>query len=385
MRAITPNQVRELATFAAGLCVSFYMPTRPVGQEIAAPANHLLLKNQMKEAAVKMAERGFSEQAAHDFLLPLQQLIDDRRFWRTPSRGLAVFLASDHLQYFHLPFHVTPLTYVGYEFYITPLLPALSGHGSYFLLSLNLQGVALFRADFDQFQQVNTEPPIPQHMEEVIGSDYRPRFQAVYGGKVGGHSHHGYYGQGEWQEDEKQEILRFFRAIHETISPTIRGTEIPLVLAGLDHLLALYREVEDYPHLHEAALRLNPKDKNAVELHQLSREMLAPYFDQDKLSLTEKVRQLQHTERVATNIQDVVPAALGGRIEALFLDSTTEIWGVYHQKKAQTEVHTKQQIGNTALTNLVAGQVFLQGGQVFLVERTAMPLDFAPVNALFRY
>ncbi|MEZ4994358.1 MAG: hypothetical protein R2824_28310 [Saprospiraceae bacterium] len=385
MRAPTPKDIRELAEFSAGLCISFYMPTQSVGQEISDHADHLVLKNQMKEVAKEMPHKGFSEKSIRDFLAPLHRLTDDLHFWRTRSKGLAIFLAADHLQYFHLPLSVEPQTYVGYEFYTKPLLPVISGNGTYFMLSLNLQQVEFFQVDRDALDQVILADPLPQNIEEVVGSDFKPRFHGVYGGKTGGHSHSGHYGQGEWQEDEKHEIIQFFRAVHEAIAPTLRSADLPLLLSGMDHLVALYRQVEDYHRLMPEALLLNPKDKSLEDLHRESWQLMAPHFDEGRLALAERVRQFRDTERVATNIQDVIPAAIGGRVEALFLDRSTEIWGTYFRNNAKTVVHTGQQPGNTSLTNLAANRVFLQGGQVFLLEREEMPLDYAPVNALFRF
>jgi hypothetical protein len=385
MRAFTSQQVRELAAFSAGLCVSIYMPTQSIGQEVLDHADRLLLKNQLKEVTQKMKDRGFAERPIRDFLDPLQRLADDVHFWRARSKGLAIFLASDFLHYFHLPISLAPLTFVGYEFYLKPLLKVLADNGEYFLLSLNLQQVELFRGDRDQIDQVIPGMPIPQTIEEVTGSDYRPKFQGARGGKVGGHSQHGYYGQGEWQEDEKQEILQFFRAVHQAIAPTLRSADLPLVLTGLDHLVALYRQVENFPRLQSAAFLVNPKDKSLEELHRGSWKIMAPYYERDRRDLTLQIQQLQDSERVVTSIQDVIPAAIGGRIKALFLDKAAEIWGVYHPQKAETVVQSAQHSGNTSLINLAAVQTFLQGGQVFVVEHSAMPLPFAGVNALFRF
>lgn len=385
MRTITPNQFRELADFSAGLCVSLYLPTQPVAQESLDHSDRLRLKNQMKEVARQIAGKGFSERHVQELLDPLQRLTDDSRFWRQPSKSLAVFLAADYLQYFYLPIAVEPLTYVAYEFYLKPLLPVLSGYQTYFLLSLNLQQVELFRGDRYNFEKVNTEVPIPQNIEEVVGSDFKPKFHSVYGGKVGGHPHFGYYGQGEWKEDEKQEILQFFREVHDAIDPVLKSTNIPLLLAGLDHLIALYRQVGNTPQLMEEALRLNPKDKNREELHGQSWQIMTPFFDREKLKLKERIQQFRDTERASTEIQEVIPAALGGRIEALFLDKATEIWGVYYPKNAKTTVQAEQQTDNTSLTNLAAVQVYLKGGSVFLIDQAEMPLDYAPVNALFRF
>lgn len=375
----------ELAAMETGPCVSIFLPTHSSGKEVLNQEDRLTFKNLLKQIREEMEKRHFEAPAIAKFLEPLHGMLENAELWRQQDRGLAVFAAGNYLRYFTLPLTFEPFFFFSTEFYLKPLLPFFMGAGDFFLLTLNFHEVQLYRGNREGMEEVLFEPPLPQRLEEVVGFDYEEKYKGLHSMKMGGHAIGTFHGAGEWQADEKDETLSFFRAVDKEIVPALGGKNIPLVVAALDHLAPIYREANTYPFLYPEPLTGNPKHVPLPDLHKKAWDMLAFHFDKERRQQAELLSQLRDTERTATDIREVIPAAAGGRVDALFLDKNEEIWGVYDKTGAEVRVDNKQNPANTALTNMAAVQVFLNGGNVYITERETLPLPYTPVNALYRY
>ncbi|MEO6887603.1 MAG: hypothetical protein ABI456_01165 [Ktedonobacteraceae bacterium] len=47
----------------------------------------------------------------------------------------------------------------------------------------------------------------------------------------------------------KEQLLRYFQRINRGLQSVLRGERAPLVLAGVEHLLPIYRKVNTYAHV----------------------------------------------------------------------------------------------------------------------------------------
>lgn len=385
MITLTKQQFDELAGFESGPCVSFFLPTHRSGMEVLNRQDELVFKNLIKQTGEELGKRGYNVPQVAKFLEPLYAILEDRGVWRNQSNGFAVFAAGDYLRFFNLPFSFEPFSHLSYEFYLKPLLPYFMGGGDFYLLSLNLHEIHLYRGNRESIEEVLFDPPLPQRLEEVVGFDYEQKFIGYRATKMGGHSQAVFHGHAEWQADAKGEILSFFRILDKEIATVLKGSNTPLVIAALDHLIPIYREANTYPHLYPKPVTGNPKHVPLPDLHKKVWDMLAFYFNEERRQQADLLGQLRDTERTATDIREIIPAAMGGRVDALFLDKNEEIWGTYNKADASVSVQKQRSLSDTSLTNLAAVQVFLNGGKVYLEDKIALPLPYTPVNALYRY
>ena len=385
MTTLNKKQFEELAVRETGPCVSVFLPTHSGGKEVLNHEDRLTFKNLTRQIREEMEKQGYEAPAIAKFMEPLQGLLEDAGLWRHQEKGLAVFAAGNFLRYFTLPLSFEPFFNFSTEFYLKPLLPFFTGGGDFFLLTLNFHEVQLYRGNREGLEEVLFEPPLPQRLEEVVGFDYEEKFKGLHSMKMGGHAMGTFHGPGEWQADEKDETLSFFREVDKEIVPALGGGNAPLVVAALEYLAPIYREANTYPFLYPEPLSGNPKHVPLPDLHKKVWDMLAFHFDKERNQQAELLSQLRDTDRTATDIREVIPAAIAGRIDALFLDKNEEIWGVYDKADAAVRVDNKRNPSDTALTNLAAVQVFLNGGKVYITDREALPLPYTPVNALYRY
>lgn len=384
MSLLTKKEFAELAGFHGARCISIFLPTHRSGQAVNEHQDQILFKNQLSGIEKEMKERGFGEEETKVFLQPAKKLLNDSEFWRYQTESLAVFLGRNFIRTYNLPLHLEPFYYFSHEFFLKPLMPLFVGDGNFYLLTLNFHEVKFYKGNRDVIEEVRLKNLLPQQVEEVVGFDYQQKFLGFHSG-TGRGSQAIFHGHADWQEDEKDEILSFFRAIDKGISGVLESETAPLVVACLDYLFPIYKEANTYGAMFSEHLSGNPEYLQSADLHRRTWKLLAFHFDKERQKKVDMLNQFRDTERTSTDIREVIPAAVGGRIDSLFLSKDEEIWGVYDSRSAEVRVHEGQHLSNTSLTNLAAIHVFLNGGQVYLENREAMPQSYSALNALYRY
>jgi len=144
---ITREKFESLLSNDQKPCVSVYIPTHRSGH---VQEDRLQLKNALKNASHELMNFGLSEKEAFRFLTAGYQLLESEDFWLNLSDGLGLLFGPDYYEYFILPVRVETLVQVSDEFYLRPMIPALTGRQRFFLLALSqneirfFEGTALF-------------------------------------------------------------------------------------------------------------------------------------------------------------------------------------------------------------------------------------------------
>ncbi|TNE63548.1 MAG: hypothetical protein EP344_04395 [Bacteroidetes bacterium] len=384
MTTLTRTEFEVLANMHSGRCISIFLPTHRSGREVLNGEDQLLFKNLVKKTELELLDLGGAEKEVREFLEPLKQMTQDGAFWRDQTEGLAVFYTRDFLRYYPLPFGPAPVQHLGYEFYIKPLLPLLLENPRFYLISLNFHEVKFYTGDRWGLEEVQLEGVLPQQVEEVVGFDYRQKFLG-YHAQRGGHPQAIFHGHADWQEDRKDEILAFFRAINKEVSTHLAGQNVPLFLACLDYLYPIYEQANTYKHLSTEYLPGNPEYTKPAELHERVLDLLSAEQQEVRRKKEADFYQFHDTNRTATDIHDIVPAALGGQVDTLFLANDLEVWGIYDKRDASVRTQEEHNPSNVSLPNMVAVAVYLNGGRVYLADREAIPFPETGINALYRY
>jgi hypothetical protein len=194
------------------------------------------------------------------------------------------------------------------------------------------------------------------------------------------------FGHGGGEVDSKPDILRFFHRIDAAVREWLGPRQAPLVLAGVDYLLPLYREASSYPHLVEAGLTGNPDDLRPEDLHARAWEIVRPMIVKVREQAMERVRQLLGAGSALATISvvEAVPAAAYSRVETLFVDLGQQRWGRFDADAGAAVVHAAPQDGDEDLLDLAAVQTYLNGGAVYATAQDKMPVESA-VAAILRY
>ena len=365
-------------------CVSIFLPMDKKGKEQNMHLAQALLRQCINEAQKALTEHQMHMNDIEEYLRPVEQLLDKVQLWRNPSDGLAIFLDSEKgMRYYMVPISFEVKTYVAGHFYLLPLLPLYHNDGLYYLLDLSQDYVKLYQASRYSFKDLHLEDFAPGQLEDAVGSDYEQKnLQFRSGQSTYGASFHG---QGAGKDDEKDELLRYFRMLDEGVKKIATDSKAPLVLSCTDRLYGLYAEANTHHNLHDKYLPGDPEYKTDDEKHQKSWVLIEEYFRRPQLNKTYKFNELYHTQKTSYEIDVIVNAALNGKIDTLFIEEGGDVFGIYDKKDNEVKIDEKNEINNVSLTNLAALLTFEQGGEVYFLPSEQMPVTESPMNAVFRF
>ena len=382
MNLFSIDELKTLLEKPSGSCVSIYMPTHRMGT--TTQQDPIRFKNLMRQAEELLVGGGMRGQAARDLLEQAKKL-DNSEFWQYQSDGLAIFISTNVFRHYCLPLDFEELVVVSDRFHFKPLLPLLTGDGKFYILALSQNDVRLLQGTRYSVSEVDLED-VPQSIAEALKyDDPEKQFQFHTGtSQVGGDRAGMFHGQGAGNDEQKDRLLRYFRKVSGGLEELLKNQRAPLVLAGVDYLLPIYKEANNYPHLMEDGITGNPEELKAEELHSSAWEIMQPYFEQAEQEVVSRYQELAGTGQTANNIQEVVSAAYYQRIESLFVPVGVQQWGLFNPSTSEIQLHQEQESGDEDLMDFAAIHTVLNGGTVYAVEPEKVPGD-APLAAVFRY
>ncbi|WP_372745548.1 hypothetical protein [Lutibacter sp.] len=374
----------NLATKHSLHCVSIYLPMNKKGKEQNEHLAQETLKKCIKEVNKTLQKHQLSNTEIAAYLKPIEKLIVDTELWRNPSEGLAVFLDKNGFNYYTLPIPFTAKTQVASSFYLQPLLPLYEVEEIYYLLELSQDYVKLYEASTYGLTDLQIKSLAPDTLEKAVGSDFKQKMLQFRSGQdaFGAGAFHGH---GEGKDDYKKEIFAFLKVIDKAVNKVIKNNKAPLVIASTNNVFNNYKQVNTYPNLYTKNCKGDPEFKNKTKLHEASLKIIKPYFKEIKKQQLHQFQELYHTPKVSYQLNEIIPAAISGKIETLFVEKNSNEYGLYNIESGKLILNTKKDIHNSSLTNLAAVQTFLNKGNVYVLDSKKMPVKGRSLNAIFRY
>lgn len=381
MDILNPMDLRSLIARQGKWSVSLYIPTYRAGRE--QQQSPIRLKNLLAEAETKLLASGIRKPEVEKLMRPAEELLWRDGFWRHQSDGLVIFLSNDFSVIYRLPAQFEELLVVANSFHIKPLLPLLGRGARFYMLALSLKNVRLFQGTPDMISEIALN--FPTSMQEALWMDEPERYLNLHSGSASTQQGGIFHGHGV-DEDEKKNILRFFHEVNEGLNTLIVDKTVPMILAGVDYLLPLYREATTYQNILEDSITGNFDRENLNALHEQAWKIAKPIFEESQKKAFEKYRQLQGQQSTqATNdVSTAVKAAKFGQMETLFVPLGIQVWGRYDEANNKVILDSPPSPENEDLLDFAAAETILNSGQVFAVPREQMP-DNGDLAAILRY
>lgn len=372
MNVFTRDEVFALTEHTESPAISLYM-TNPAPPD--PKKSQIRFKTLLKEAEERLENSPLRPQKKKALLEPARALLADSMFWERQSTGLAVFLAPEFSRIYRLPIMVPDMVMVSGHFHIKPLLSLLSGDEEFYVLGLSQKRIRLLLCTRNSVKEMEPEG-VPENIAEAL--QYEPlEKQGQFGGSASGQFH----AHGAGDEDFKDNIFRFFRKVDEGLKDILKGDR-PLVLAGVSYILSIYREANTYPRLADDAIEGNPDNLGAADLQKRAREIVEPLFEKAKQEAAERYGHLQGTGKASNRLEEVVPAAVSGRVETLFVPLGRQVMGRFDEGTNSVEIN--EEAGERDLLDLAAVGTIRNGGTVYTVDADKVP-GGGDVAAIFRY
>lgn len=377
MDTLKKNELKELAEIEGEWCVSLYMPTHRAGRE--TQQDPIRLRNLISQAQEMLIEYGVRRPDVEELMRPVEGLLTDTNFWQYQGDGLAAFLSPGYSRTFRLPFRFDEVMVIGRRFHIKPLLPVINEDGQFRVLAISLNGVRLFLGTRDEMMEVDLSG-MPAGMDEILHMDDPEKhldFRTGSSGSAGsGDGTAIYHGHGTQSDEEnKKNILRYFHYLDKELADVIEEKDIPMVLAGVEYLLPIYREANTYPRLTNEAVVGSPEGMDEREIHRRAWELVLPIFEagkKDALKRFERMRG-QKEELITGMLETAVKAAMHGRVDTLFIPLGVQRWGRFVSEEDRVVMENDSSPENEDLFDLAARQTLLSSGQVFVVQPDELP------------
>lgn len=381
MDTFKKQDLERLLLVEAEGCVSIFMPTFKTGPEVQqAP---ILLKNLTKEAEERLVQLGRRRPEVLDLLKPIEKLTHDTEFWKHQDDGLALFLSPDGFETFRLPVRFEPSLTVDHKLNVRPILPHLHGDGQFYILAISLNDARFFKASKHEIKELEIEN-LPLNKEQALGLD---KSQSLTLNRAPGFSSGvPAHGSLELSDQEKTEIRQYFRKVDQALSSTLKSAKEPMVIAGVDALFHLYREVNTYPHLLGECIKGNPEALTPAQLHIKAWPMVGASFTGALMSTRDKFSKLfnKQSPLVSSKLEEIFFAAQQKRVESLFIAKSANQWGDFDLEKLEVAASDEPDQAKRDLLNAMVSPALLSGANVYVLDLEDMPQG-EPLAAVFRF
>lgn len=385
---LTPFSTLELEALAGhegSPLVSLLAPMHSAGRE--RREDPIRLRNLLRSAEGELKSMGSAPAEIDALLAPARALLEEREFWEAGHGAVAIFLGPDFAQMHTPPTELPEQVVVGDRFEISPLLPALTDGGPFYVLGLAGNGWRLLQCTRWASARMDI-PGAPANEEEALEVvEPHPSLQHHTADRPAGEFKDIFHGQGVGDDDRKDHLRFYYRQLDHALCDRLRGLPGPLVVAATESRFAVYRDLSDHPDLMEQPILGAPDVAADDKLRQQAWEIVAPRYDQSRRRAQELYRELCNKGRATAHLPEALDAAGNGRLEALFARAGAPVWGRRPSgESGQLEIHEQRQPGDVDLLNEAVALALLRGSAAYLASPEEMPGDRQDaINAVLRW
>ena len=342
METLTIDELRGLAQQTQDPSVSIFMPTHRAGRE--TQQDPIRLRNLLRTAESQLQGRGMDTSEIALLLQPAQALLEDGIFWQHQQDGLALYLAAGDFHIYRLPYSVDEQVVIDSTYYFTPVLPYFTSNGRYYILAISQDDVRLFEGTRHSVEQVELPQGTPRSLEEALRFDDPEKQLQFHTGTAQGGMRAGiFHGHGVASDEaQKERIERYLNLVDASLKPWYNSLRAPLVLAGVDYLLPIYRRVSKYANILPEGVTGNPERMRADELQAQAWPLVQPHFEQELAAVVAQYGQLVNMGIATDDLKEAVAAAFFGRVDKMIVAVDEPVWGEFNPATGKV----KQQAGD---------------------------------------
>lgn len=376
---ITRDIILDIIEHAGEKSISIYLPTHKAGEEVQQ--DPIRLKNKLSDIATELSESGMKENKIDQLLEEPRKLLDQPLFWQHSDKGLALFITEDYFEYFRVPLDFKPRYLIDNYFLVTPLLPMITLEGTFCILAVSQKNTRLLKATRDSVEELPLKDS-PTSIEEFKKYDVVQRNLQHHSGQGQGPAI--FHGQGSGNDYDRKIVVEYLKTIENEVTNTLRKRNDPLILAGVDEAVSIYRKANHYSRLLDSNIMGNPDPKSNEEVRDEGWKIIKSYFLKDMYSDIERFGHLSGTMKRSEDLSYIVEGAYYGKVDSLFIPIGEHSWGQFDEENDVVHLSHEQRNGEHDLINLAAIKTITQGGDVYALQKDEMPNN-SYIAAIFRY
>jgi len=373
-----PLTFRELKEFATtgGPAVTVYMPSDAPGGA----------SKKLSARIRKMAE-GLGKSA--EFIEPFESQAKAIEEEGAQAPTLVLFRSPETFRYFWVPREMEPSVTVADSFYVRPILDLMREEQKFYLLAIAQKDVRLLRCTERSSEVVELPAAFPKNLIEFTAldqPDHNLQNKNSSGSSPGTNatSRNVTFGTSSDKEQKPEHLNHYYVAMNRAVVELLKGEEkTPLVIAGVDYELAMYRGINTHPLLCDEGVQGAANALRGPELHDRALRAVQQFRGAritDILAQHEK----QAGGSADAPVGAIVKAAYDGRVAHLLVGKTTKAFGNFDEATHRVHQHQRPATGDEDLINAAAVQTVLHAGEVHVVEDSQVP-GGRPMAAVMRY
>jgi hypothetical protein len=343
------------------------------------------LKNAIRDIERGLSGRGVDARLATELLDPLRSFAAEMEAKGKWSIEPILFRARDILRCFQSGDLSREYVMVGERFQVRPLLPLITRDQRFNLLALSQKHVRLFHCTRHASQEIPLGAHVPQSLEVWLHNkipDHVLDNRSTAGPSLG--SMKGVlFGTSTDRERHDEYLKHFFQEIDKGLRKILTAQDVPLLLAGVESEVTLYRKINNHFPLMEPAIHGSPDGLSQKELFAKALESVKSGFSEPLRKILRQFKDFRDTNRLSSSILEILKLARAGRVADLLIREDAECRGTWDGSTVQIR-NGSSSAPDEDLLNLAALETLSHGGQAFALKPSEMPEE-SDVTAFLRF
>ncbi|HLS68054.1 MAG TPA: hypothetical protein VK035_01840 [Kiloniellales bacterium] len=364
----TPSEIVALNKVRARACVSIYVRTTPVTQQVEG--SRIEFGNLAREARQQLEAIDHDKREVAAIMEQLEELEGDRHYWAVQAHSLVVLATPDSLRTFRLANKLESRVEVSDRFHLKPLFRAITFPHSAFILALSANAARLIEVHADLPPSEVKVEDLPDgafdFQRDADGGDRRSRSKA------------------KSLEVQNIRLQQYARSVDTALRAVLVGRETPLILAATGRLASVFRAVNSYPNLLEEGIDGSPDRVSDAELAAAARPLLDAFYE-EKIEKAKALFEARVNEgRAITDISDAARAATFGVIDTLLVNMDSTVPGSIDENTGRLTFAEEGDATAYGVVDEIAGRALEHGARVLAVRQADLPGQ-GELAAILRY
>jgi len=291
--------------------ITIYLPLKPLD----SLANQLELKNILNDVEIEGLSASKNAIPKINLNVPLNHL----------AKGLLIVSSEKVLRCFLLPFEVPRFIYKDNKYFLAPILLNRHRFNQFYFLALSQKCPRLFQVDLLNISEIEMPSDLLGPLLEKMNIDELPRSLQYHStdkfSDNNGRSQHTatYHGHSDRANKTQTEMLgKFLRNLEDDITKTT-SHEYPIILGGVEKLLATMKRSIKKLKIAEGALIGNFEDDDIASIHS----KLIPIIERELNVLGDPIN-IEHylpSHGSEDDLECIFQETLSGNVDQLFIDA----------------------------------------------------------------
>lgn len=363
----TLNQIGALHRTRSDACVSIYLKTTAVTQDIGQSRTNL--GNLVRKAITQLEEAGLPKRRIWPLEEHLAILQEDEDFWEHQANSLAILVTPERIQTYRLANELHDMVEVSDRFHLKPLLRAVTFAHVAYVLAVSENAVRLIEMSANSPAREIKVQGMPKDAASAVGK--KSINESGAGRRIQG------------LEGQKVRLGQYVRQIDTALRPILQGTETPIILASTLPVDALFRSLTSLP-LADQSIETSPDRMTPAELAEAARPILDAKYEREIQDFHSAFDKQTGQNRTTTDTSDAARAATFGGIDTLLVDFDSVTIGTVDEDSGAITFADKPGASSYGIVDEIAGRALQSGARVLAVRKGDIP-GGKELAAILRY